>query len=369
MSDLLQINVLPGETRAFLWIEGRLQGLAIERDGAGARAGDRAVGRVLRLDRRVQGAFVALPEGPEGLLPLSETPGLSEGQVVAIRVKRAASEDKGPGLALDASQAAAASGAVPRWLARGAGPLEALLALDRPVECDDPALAQALKARDFATRHLPAGFPPADQAAQDEAVEQALDPVVPLPEGGSLIIESGRTLTAIDVNLGAAEPRGFNLLAAAEIARQVRLRALGGRFVVDFLAGARQVDDRGIHVTLHREFGADPARTRLVGWSRGGLYEFTRRRLGPSLPELLLEPTPYGGWRKQARTLAGEALRALERARRAAPATRLALVARPDILAAVRAHPALAWLEARGGQPVALRPGGPEPWRLEVEAA
>ena len=368
MSELLQINVLPGETRGFLWVDGRLQGLAVERDGAGARAGDRAVGRVLRLDRRLQGAFVALPEGPDGLLPLNEAPGLSEGQALAVRVKRAASEDKGPRLALEADQALAASGAVPRWLLRGAGPLEALLALDRPVECDDPALAQALRARDFVTRHLAAGFPSADQAAQDEAVEQALNPVVALPGGGSLIVEAGRALTAIDVNLGAAEPQGFNLLAAAEIARQVRLRALGGRFVVDFLAGARQADDRAIHVTLHRDFGADPARTRLVGWSRGGLYEFTRRRLGPSLAETLLEPAPYGGWRKQARTLAGEALRALERARRATPATRLALALRPDVLAAVRLHPALAWLEARGGRPLALLAGGPEPWRLEAES-
>ena len=366
MSDLLQIEGLPGETRAFLWRRDELQGLAIERGGELPRAGDRLLCRVRALDRRLQGAFVALPAGPDGFLPLNSAPGLSEGQRVTVRVKRAASEDQGPLLTHETAAPAADDGPVPRWLTRGQGPLEALLAQGTEIACDDPARAQALRARGLAVTHLPGGFPPADQARQDAALESLLEPRVPLA-GGELLIEAGRTLTAIDVNLGAADPRGFQILAAAEIGRQVLLRNLAGRFVVDFLAGAREADDAAIRDQLRLAFAGDPARVKLIGWSRGGLYEFTRRRLHPALPDLLLEPAAYGGWRKQPLTLALEAVRAFDRARRAEPARCQALVLRADLLALLRDHPALAWLAERAGRPVALRPGGPEPWRLELE--
>ncbi len=368
MSALLQIAALPGETRAFLWRDDRLVGLLVERATAGLRAGDRAVGRVRSLDRRLQGAFVALPEGPEGLLPLNALPGLSEGQALAVRVVRAASEDKGPLLAPDGRPGELADdGPVPRLLARGTAALDELLRAATAIETDDAALAARLKAAGQAVRHLPQGFPAAAAERQDAAVEALLQPAVRLPGGGSLLVESGRTLTAIDVNRGQSteSDQAINLEAAAEIPRQLRLRHLGGRFVVDFL----QHDGKGedIEACLRQGFAGDPARVKVAGWSRGGLYEFTRKRLGPSLLETLLEPAPLGGWRKQPLTLALEAVRALERAQRAAPGQPQRLVASAELLPLLRRLPALAWLAERLGRVPRLAAGGPAPYCVEPE--
>lgn len=368
MSALLQITALPGETRAFLWQDERLAGLLVERAATGLRAGDRAVGRVRALDRRLQGAFVALPEGPDGLLPLNALPGLSEGQALAVRVVRAANEDKGPLLAPDGRPGEAPeAGPVPRLLARGTAAMDELLRAATAIETDDAALAVRLKARGLAARHLPQGFPADAAERQDAAVDSLLRPAVRLPGGGSLLLEAGRTLNAIDVNRGQATGRDLevNLEAAAEIPRQLRLRRLGGRFVVDFLE--RGTDGEAIEARLRQGFAGDPARLKPVGWSRGGLYEFTRKRLEPSLQETLLEPAPFGGWRKQPLTLAFEALRALERAQRTAPGQPRRLVVEATLLPLLQGLPALAWLEQRLGRAPALLAGGPGPYRVEPE--
>lgn len=361
MSSRLYLQALPGETRAFLYRDETLQDLAIERPGQGPRAGDRFLGRVTRLERRLAGAFVTLGEGPEGLLPLAEAPaGLSEGQFLAVRVVRAAVEGKGPRLApLDASPKTPAEGAAPRCLGRGLGAVERLLSGAEAIECDEAETLGALQRRGLPAKLALGGFPPALCHRFDAAVEALLQPAVTLPEGGSLLIEPGRTLTAVDVNLGRREGAGaalaVNLAAAAEIPRQLRLRGQGGRVVIDFLALQPPEQRQAVERALRAALKEDPEPVKLIGWSRGGLYELTRRRSGASLRDLLLEPAgDYGGWRKRAETLAFEGLRALLLAARAAPGGRFALHLRADAARWLAGQPALAAAAERLGRPPAV---------------
>lgn len=374
----LALQHLPGETRAFLYRDGRLHDLAIERDGEAAGLGDRFLGRVTRLDRRLSAAFVALGEGPDGLLPLNAAPkGLSEGDRLVVQITRTASEDKGPRLkALEESPPAAGQ---PRRLEVGLGTLGTLLAAadGGSVETDHPALQRRLQAAGHAVRLLPQGFPPADSGAFDAEIEALLRPAVALPGGGSLLVESGRTLTAVDVNLGARQGAGValetNRAAAAELVRQLRLRALGGRVVVDFLESAGAAVRRETESALKAGFAADPERVKFLGWSRGGLYELTRRRSRPSLAETLLEPVPDGlGLRRRPLAAAFEALRAVAQAARAAPGRPLALGLSPALYDLLPKLPAFPDLEARLGRSVALRqrpdlgPGADVPFVIET---
>jgi len=112
----------------------------------------------------------------------------------------------------------------------------------------------------------------------------ALDPRVPLPSGGSLVIETTAALITVDVNTGSADGADAmtrtNLEAARELARQLRLRDMGGSIVVDF-AGAR-CGER-VLAALHDALRADPARTRVAGVTELGLVHLTRdARLGPT---------------------------------------------------------------------------------------
>lgn len=358
MSGDLQIVVLPGETRAFLWRDGRLEGFALLRDDLGLAPGDRVAGRVLRLDRRLQGAFVALPEGPDGLLPLNAVPGLSEGQALALRVVRAAAETKGPLLAPLAEPLP--PGPVPRLLARGQGALAALLPQAEVIACDDPALTATLKAEDWPVRYR--AYDQGQSDLQMAALLSLLRPEVPLDCGANLLIESGRTLTALDVNLGrAADAAAANRAALPEIARQLRLRDLGGRLVIDFL----EDPDR---VVLERELKtacrSDPARIVFTGWSRGGLYELTRRRSGRAPAALLLEPDGFAGWRLTPRVRALQALAALDLAQRGSGRRRRLLV--PDALLPFLSGPAVAdWFTARHGRPPEIQGAPLEDYRIE----
>ena len=368
MSGILSLQYLPGETRAFLHRDGRLEGLAILRDGGPAAVGALAVGRVARLDRRLNAAFISLPEGPDGFLPLAEAPGgLSEGALLGVRVTRVAAEDKGPRLSakLDAEQRGlidphlASRGHGPRAVAGGRSLLAALAEPARLCRADDPA-AFALLGDGKLERHLlPSGFPETEAAGFDAEVAALLEPAVALDGGGGLLVEAGRTLTAIDVNLGAGGAAAVNQAAAREAARQLRLRSIGGRVVIDFLDSHEGDLRAAAERTLKAALADDPERIKTVGWSRGGLYELTRRRSQPALAEILLEPAgSFGNRRKSHATLAFEALRAFALAARAQPSARPVLRAPAPLAALIAEHPARRHLEDRLGRPLALREGG-----------
>ena len=113
-------------------------------------------------------------------------------------------------------------------------------------------------------------------------------PQVPLPGGAGLVIERTEALIAIDVNGGErGNPLAVNLEAAREIARQLRLRNLGGIVVVDFLSMPKRGDGERLLAAFSAAVRDDPVQTEVYGLSRLGLVELTRARRGPALAELL----------------------------------------------------------------------------------
>ena len=148
----------------------------------------------------------------------------------------------------------------------------------------------------------------------------------------------------------------INIAAAAVIARQLRLRRLGGSIVVDFVG----LDDRGarerVRAALARALAADPARPEILGWTRLGHLELVRpRRLRP-LAEVLLEAPSCGRPTKTAVTVAHEALRRLRREERAQPGHLWRLTVAADVATALAgpAASALAAFEQRSGRKIAI---------------
>lgn len=120
----------------------------------------------------------------------------------------------------------------------------------------------------------------------EDDIAEALEPVVALPCGGSLIIEETHALAAVDVNTGrntgrsghADTVRATNLEAADEIARQLRLRNLGGLTVVDFVHMDDPAHRQEVYDALMGALVDDPAFIRATGFSELGLIELARRR-------------------------------------------------------------------------------------------
>ena len=120
---------------------------------------------------------------------------------------------------------------------------------------------------------------------------------VPLPEGGSIVIDQTEALVAIDVNSGNfrvendAEKTAYemNLRAAKEIARQLRLRDLGGVIVNDFIDMRDERNRRGVERALRDAIKRDRARTKVLRMSQFGLIEMTRQRIRPSLKRSVYE--------------------------------------------------------------------------------
>jgi len=113
-------------------------------------------------------------------------------------------------------------------------------------------------------------------------------PQVALSGGAGLVIERTEALIAVDVNGGErGNALAVNLEAAGEIARQLRLRNLGGIVVVDFLSMPKRGDGERLLAALTAAVRDDPVQTEVYGLSRLGLVELTRARRGPALTELL----------------------------------------------------------------------------------
>ena len=133
-----------------------------------------------------------------------------------------------------------------------------------------------------------------------EDVETALERLVQLPSGGAITIDETTALTAIDVDSGSSpETRdhdrtvlGVNLEAAHEIARQLRLRSVGGLIVIDFIRMAAPEDREQVMAALRTATAGDAARCRISPISEVGLLEMTRARVRDSLVMRLTEPCP-----------------------------------------------------------------------------
>jgi ribonuclease E len=127
----------------------------------------------------------------------------------------------------------------------------------------------------------------------ESQIEGAYERTIRLPSGGALVIDQTEALTAVDVNSARATKGGdieetafnTNLEAAEEVARQLRLRDLGGLVVIDFIDMSSNKHQREVENKLQNALKYDRARVQLGRISRFGLMEMSRQRLRPSLGE------------------------------------------------------------------------------------
>ncbi|MEA3638847.1 MAG: ribonuclease E [Lamprobacter sp.] len=127
----------------------------------------------------------------------------------------------------------------------------------------------------------------------ESQIESVFQREVRLPSGGSLVIDQGEALTSVDINSARATKGAdieetalnTNLEAADEIARQLRLRDLGGLFVIDFIDMTPAKNQREVENRLRDALKHDRARVQVARISRFGLLEMSRQRLRPSLGE------------------------------------------------------------------------------------
>ncbi|MEP5568515.1 MAG: ribonuclease G [Halioglobus sp.] len=145
--------------------------------------------------------------------------------------------------------------------------------------------------------HYPGERPLFDLHGIEEELQRALGRKVELKSGGYLIIDQTEAMTTIDVNTGSFVGRRnleetifkTNLEAATMLARQLRLRNLGGIIIVDFIDMQDEEHRRQVHRTLEKAMAKDPARNKITGVSDLGLVEMTRKRTRESLEQLLCE--------------------------------------------------------------------------------
>lgn len=176
--------------------------------------------------------------------------------------------------------------------------------------------------------HYPGERPLFDLYGVEEEIQRALDKKVVLKSGGYLVVEQTEAMSTIDVNTGAfvgsrnLEETIFktNLEAAAAIARQLRLRNLGGIIILDFIDMLDKEHQRQVLRTLEKCLEKDRAKTSITGVSELGLVEMTRKRTRESLGQVMCEPCPVcrgRGVLKSAETVCYEIFREILRDARA----------------------------------------------------
>ena len=134
----------------------------------------------------------------------------------------------------------------------------------------------------------------------ESQIETAFQHNVKLPSGGSIVIDPTEALVSIDINSARATKGSdieetalnTNLEAADEIARQLRIRDIGGLIVIDFIDMTSQKNQRAVENQMRDALEADRARVQVSRISRFGLMEMSRQRLRPSLEEITTELCP-----------------------------------------------------------------------------
>ena len=204
---------------------------------------------------------------------------------------------------------------------------------------------------------------------------------VPLPQGGSIVIDPTEALVAIDVNSGNfrkddnAEETAYqlNLSAAREIARQLRLRDLGGVVVNDFIDMRREKHRRNVERALRDAMKRDRARTKILRTSPFGLIEMTRQRIRPSLKRSVYDDCPCCGGRgivKTSESMSIEVIRMLMLAGQQPKCVKVTVRVNDEVASYLnnKKRKELAELEEEGGMSVqVLGSEGLYPEHLELD--
>jgi ribonuclease G len=178
----------------------------------------------------------------------------------------------------------------------------------------------------------------------EDEIGRALSRKVPLPSGGSLIVDQAEALTAIDVNTGRYVGKGSkdleetalktNLEAVEEIAYQLRFRNIGGLVILDLIDMEKYANREKVWRALEAALVKDKAKTTLNRISELGLIEMTRKRTRESLGRLLHEPCFYcdgTGQLQSKETIAYEILREIRRKRSTLPGYTVVVNAHPAV--------------------------------------
>ena len=202
----------------------------------------------------------------------------------------------------------------------------------------------------------------------EKEIEQMYSRHVPLPSGGSLVIDSTEAVVAIDVNSGKfrdhadAETTAFktDMEAADEIPRQLRLRDLGGVIICDFIDLRYERHRRDLGAKLHANFQKDRAKTKVLPMSQFGIIEITRQRMRPSLKRSIYCDCPYckgAGLVKTPESMSLDVMRRLAIAAHNAQVARVELTIAPDVnfFLQNRKRAQIAELEAESGKKIIIR--------------
>jgi ribonuclease G len=180
----------------------------------------------------------------------------------------------------------------------------------------------------------------------EDEIQRAMQKQVPLKSGGYLIIDQTEAMTTVDVNTGSflgqrnLEETVYrtNLEAAQSVARQLRLRNLGGIIIIDFIDMTDDEHKRQVLRTLEKGLARDHAKTTVYDFSPLGLVEMTRKRTTDSLERQLCEPCHECGGRgslKTPETVIYEIFREVTRAVRQFEAQQLMVIASPKVVAKI----------------------------------
>lgn len=156
----------------------------------------------------------------------------------------------------------------------------------------------------------------------ERQIDQTFQRRVPLPSGGEIVVEETEALVAIDVNTGSHKQKGdqssfilqVNLEAAHEIARQIRLRNIGGLVILDFIDMKSPKDRRQVHKVMKEEMEKDKAKCHVLPISQLGIMQMTRQRHKESTSSGIYTRCPYCSGRgivKSVRTMSVEIQRRL----------------------------------------------------------
>lgn len=201
----------------------------------------------------------------------------------------------------------------------------------------------------------------------DQEIAQISSRTVPLKNGGSIVIDTTEALVAIDVNSGSFRTKGtaedaayqLNMTAAREIARQLRLRDLGGVIVNDFIDMRKERNRRNVERVLRDSVERDRARTKILRTSPFGLIEMTRQRIRPSLKRSVFKDCPCCEGRavvKTAESMSIEVIRMLMLAQEDNRVSRVSIRVNDEVAAYLnnKKRRELASLEERGTMTVQI---------------
>ncbi|WP_085900619.1 ribonuclease E/G [Kiloniella majae] len=315
MSNEIYIDFLPGLIRAARLEEDRLEDLLIIRADKPQIVGNQYVGRITAIDRGLGAAFVDIGLAQHGFLPLQDVPKtlgdkISEGNYLCVEAVREAFDDKGVRVKarikddLPASvKALKTADRLREWILRQKREIDCIHVTDARIAQEIKSYLSEWKEGRPTVKHLAERPDLFEYAGIEEQIEQLIQVEVSLPSGGSLLFEQGRTLTAIDVNKGTMQHNGgsemlhyqLNLEAAEEICRQIKLRNVAGRIIIDFPYMKSADHRKNLQARFKVILKEDCVGHKLLPLYMTGIQELTRKRAGLSLQDLLLSPVGIGG--------------------------------------------------------------------------